>query len=170
MDEGKYGRAPPIPHELYTMADCGENSGAVSTAADLDFDDNMVFLYVDGRASERRARIGGIGGKVEEDRRERGDGEDKRRERQAANDLARLKRARSTLAARKFRANRQKATEFRRDKTSVAERLLAAWTTVEPVMLGGDGGVGDAGNKGIATALISTTVGCESLDLKLGCF
>ena len=30
--------------------------------------------------------------------------------------------------------------------------------------------MGDAGNKWIATALISATVGCESSDFMLGCF
>ena len=131
MNEGKYDHAPPTPHDLYTVADCGKDFGADYGAADLDFDDDITVLYVDERASKGRAWIGE---RVEEDGKEGGEGEDKRRERQEANDLVRLKRARSTIAARKFRANRQKATEFRRDQTSVAERLLAAWTTVEPVM------------------------------------
>ena len=140
MIGGHYNRAPPRSYDICTEADYGGNSKGDSGAADLDFgddmsswydfDDDMAFLYVDERASEGRARIGE---RVEEDGREGGE-EDQRRERQAANDLVRLKRAKSTLAARKFRANRQKATEFRRDKTSVAERLLAAWTTVEPVI------------------------------------
>ena len=174
MNEGKYNRAPPKPHDPYTVADSGgdseadsgapdldfddggENSGGDSGAADLDFDDDMAFFYVDERASEGLARICE---RVEEDGREGGEGEDERKEPQEANDTVAVKRARNTIAARKSRAKRQKRTEsvlhpFDRtfissshqpaglctsntnciSETSVADRLLAAWTTVKPVI------------------------------------
>lgn len=136
MNEDKYIRAPRRIHEMDTVADSGGNPwgeldfevdfGGDSGAADLDFDDDMAVLYVDERASEGLARIGE---RVEEDGREGEEGEDERKEPQEANETVAVKRARNTLAARKSRA-----ADFRRDETSVADRLLAAWTTVKPVI------------------------------------
>ena len=147
MNEGKYNRAPLKPHDCYTVADVG--------APDMDIDLDMA-LHVDGRGSEGLTRLGE---RAEEDGRERGNGKAEREESQEAEGEAAAE-AEGERAAE--RVDNEEVNSFNSDqpwnwwsmeildetvklkerqehadaghKASVADRLLAAWTTVKLVI------------------------------------
>ena len=148
MNEGKYNRAPPEPHDLYAVADCRGDSREDSGAADLDFDNDMSFWYGDERASEGLARVGE---RVEEDGREGLEGEDDRKEPQEAERGEAAEQVDYEEASffksdqlwnswsKEFSDERIKIGDMKGlanagHKASIADRLLAAWTTVKPVI------------------------------------
>ena len=136
MNEGKYICAPPMTHDWYTMADLG--------APDKDLDLDMA-LYVDELGSEGLARIGE---KVEEDGSEGSDWEDIWDEPEGLDPTEMVYNEEVNFLNSDQSWNRW-STEIpdetvelkeRKDhadvgyKDSVADRLLAAWTTVKPAM------------------------------------
>ena len=134
MNEGKYICATPKTHDWYTVADLG----------DLDLD---MALNVDERGSEGLAKIGE---RVEEDGGEGGNGEDEREEPQEAEGRAAAELV-DNEEANFFNSDQswnwwsketpEETVELKKRKEhanagykeSVADRLLAAWTTVKPV-------------------------------------
>ena len=141
MNEGKYICAPPMTHDWYTMADLG--------APDKDLDLDMA-LYVDELGSEGLARIGE---KVEEDGREGRDWEDtweedsmeepQEAEGEEPAELVDNEEANFLNSDQSWnwwsKEIPDETVELKEHanagyKESVADRLLAAWTTVKPAM------------------------------------
>ena len=139
MNEDKYTRAPLKPHDWYTVADLG------APYMELDLD---MAMYVDECGSKGLVRIGG---KVGEDGREGRVGEDEREEPQEAEGEAAVELVDNEEAnlfnsdqpwnwwSKEFLEETVKVNERQEHavvghKASVADSLLAAWTTVKPVI------------------------------------
>ena len=151
MNEGKYICASPKTHDWCTVADLGAPDMDLDTVVDLgppdmDIDPDMA-LYVDERISERIPRIGE---RVEEDGREGGEGKDEREEPQEAegeeaaelvdNEEANVFNSDQSwnwwskeIPDETVKVKERKEHANAGYKESVADRLLAAWTTVKPV-------------------------------------
>ncbi|MCJ1393208.1 hypothetical protein MMC18_006080 [Xylographa bjoerkii] len=164
MGESSYNGAPPKRHDRYILADLG--------AHDMDFDLGMA-LYVDKRGIEGLAKIGK---RMEEDEKEEpqeveeepleeeGDEAAEQVEEEAVEDKSEEPQVEHYEEVNFFNSEQSwnwwgkevpdetVKTKERKEQAnagheaSFADRLLAAWTTVKPVICGGDGEVGDAGN------------------------